>query len=511
MELKGKIKVEEESTVIHNEEEIPPHWRVRDYHEVNHPDTTRVIAIGAGDDRFKSLLLSAINSARETLMLSSFILSDEEMVDALLEASARKVRCYLLFATETMLSKEYREELTDYDQKTVNFHKAMLDKLAGRALARTSDHLHAKYLLIDPGTANEKGFVSTANFTKEALERNPEIGVVLTREEIAEAYDFFRKGFWEESNRELIREGHWDSVKKVKITSHLPQSRITTTSTEDNRLRDELLNIINEADKKLIVSTYGFELEHEVVQTLVKKSRAVETVVLTRPREKNYSTLNALLGDKAKIIGMEYLHAKFVLDPVNNRGVVMTANIEPRGLDTGYEIGIRLEGKDTKELEEIVNRWSNNASMSWERGARIQELEPGKIKLPNGSNLEEKEIIEELSREVDVKRPQDLLDMRRILQMPLKDKKGTTGKIPKRTRLQRRVIPPVLPKEAVQISEREFLGRKSIERLKEGLKFPVPVYKLKNRYYGVVKTWEELNKVEKDSNLPNGLSFVIKS
>jgi hypothetical protein len=69
----------------------------------------------------------------------------------------------------------------------------------------------------------------------------------------------------------------------------------------------------------------------------------------------------------------------------------MTANIEERGLDTGFEMGVRLKGSDAKNLREILLNWTTNFPQTLVLDGRIGEL-GNKVKLWRNGELVEMEI-----------------------------------------------------------------------------------------------------------------------
>ncbi|MEN8217622.1 MAG: phospholipase D-like domain-containing protein [Pseudomonadota bacterium] len=132
-------------------------------------------------------IITAIDHAQDTVMLMSFLMADEALEDALMNAAKRGVRVYVLLAAENRLEKEPAAD-AEFDQKVLAQHKTMLDRLAGQVLVRSAPNFHAKLVLID----TQAGFLLTANLTKEALQRNEELAVVLTPPEIQSAFTYLR-------------------------------------------------------------------------------------------------------------------------------------------------------------------------------------------------------------------------------------------------------------------------------------------------------------------------------
>ena len=506
------IRKEIQEFRVENVTEISDHWKMRNIEpSIDLPKTSRIIPIGDGYDKFRKMILQALRNAQETIMLCSFILSDKKIIEEIIKATEREVRCYLLFSTEAQLKKEYKIDKSNFDRESLELHIKMLDQLVGKALARTNEHLHAKYLLIDYGTVDQKGFFSTANFTYEALTRNQELGIILNNSEIVEFFDFFRLGFWRESSQELVRTKSWDNIRKEDINERTSYLRTRITTPVKQNLREEINSNLNANKGPVFVASYGFDENHEITKLISSKAQKNETVILTRPREKNIPTIKNFISNKVIILSYEYIHAKFVFAPQRKFAIVMTANIEPRGMDEGYEIGVILDEQDLKELEQIVKYWLKQAPYKWIPSTSVQNLEEGLIKIPNQQELVEKEIREEIVLPPHEENPTDLFSMQKLIASNFKVDEGTTKVIAKVYKQTRIINPPQIPIDAREIKADQYWQmRLSKEKFKEKKikKFPIKIYKLKKRYYGEIKSWKEFEKVKDDPSLPNKLKFV---
>ena len=167
-------------------------------------------------------------------MLSSFLLADKELADAIQRAAERGVRVYVLLASEAHLGRKEPEK--EFNKSCLEQHKSMLNRLAGYALFRSAPHFHAKVVVIDPDTASA-GILLTANLTTEALERNEELGVELSSAEVIEVSGYLKWAMWESAEHELI-----DPTDRFRVTKPLnkvahPESgdAIVATSTQNQR------------------------------------------------------------------------------------------------------------------------------------------------------------------------------------------------------------------------------------------------------------------------------------
>ncbi|MBK9126174.1 MAG: phospholipase D family protein [Phycisphaerales bacterium] len=158
--------------------------------------------------------LSIIQAAQQVVVFSSFLLSDIEIQRALLEAAARGCRVYGLVAAEAKLDRDVSDE-DDFETRTAESHKQMLNEFAGSMLIRSSPAFHAKCVLADPATAVARGILLTANLTTEALTRNEELAVRLSVPETQEMFEQLRYAIWEMAERELVGKGQLDRVKPL--------------------------------------------------------------------------------------------------------------------------------------------------------------------------------------------------------------------------------------------------------------------------------------------------------
>lgn len=157
------------------------------------------------DGYLRRRLIESIDSAKDMICASSFLLADREIIDAFLRASSRGRRVYLLTASEIQLLNEPRID-NEFDQDRLQDHLRMMQELAGRVLVRTGENFHSKFLLVDPHD-DARGFLLTANLTFEALTRNVELSIELNSTEVRDLYRQFLIGFWQESSNELLHQG----------------------------------------------------------------------------------------------------------------------------------------------------------------------------------------------------------------------------------------------------------------------------------------------------------------
>ena len=479
---------------IENDFVLPIHWKINSKSSNVKVKTEILYEMGNFDTTFKEDLLNSIRKAKETIMISSFIMSDEEIINEIIDAAKREVRIYLLFSTDVQLEKEFRDDPSIRDKKTLDFHKNFLRNINKIAIARSSGFLHAKFMIIDYGTPKQKGFISTANFTKEALTRNEEIGVKLFGKDIEDLFAIFQNGFWEESNQQLV-ENMWVPAEQKKLSELKPTNRILYTMKNRTLLKKHLLKIIEMTKGSLVVSSYIFKTDNSITKKIIEACRNRDVKILLRPRDTNWDAINEFTKAGAKIYAYDFIHAKFLLAPEDKRGVIMTANFDNKGLETGYEVGLNLNEIECSELEKISKKWINNAQYSLEKEISIKESDLGLIKIREGNELVQYSIIQIKENNEEIK-INDLRDLISIKTESIESKQKYDYEIPKLIENRMIINLPTLPEKATKIKENPF-------------KYPLFVYK--NKQYIVLNKEKQIDEIIQEyGNKLKSVSLVIK-
>lgn len=378
--------------VDQRKQELPAAWVQR--------ETEAIAALDQGPDTFESsqsrematAIVTLLADAQEKVVLSSFLLADKGVEDAIFDAAKRGVRVYILIASEARLGREEGEG--EFDTRVLAQHKAMLDRLGGYALFRSASHFHAKVVIADPDTT-PAGILLTANLTREALERNEEIAVRLTADEIFGIVGLLRWAMWESAEHELAEPTRFRAVRPLGRVSHpdLAPSIIATTS-EVNSIREGMLSTIGAAGSRILVSSFGWDEDHEVVEALCSRAReGIAVTVLARIRPSSMPALLKLAEAGAEVYGFKWLHAKAIWTDAD-QALVMSANLQTDGLDRGFEIGIRLRDERAKGILSRLSRWV--AMASWQLLGKPQLGDVvGAAKLWRETRFEEIEVLPE--------------------------------------------------------------------------------------------------------------------
>ncbi|HEX8441942.1 phospholipase D-like domain-containing protein [Archangium sp.] len=440
---------------------------------------------------FRQTLLAAIDSAREVVLLASFLLADEQIAEAMERAAHRGVRVYALTASEHRLATLPKED-DAFEMGMVDQHKRLLDRLAGKVLLRSAEHFHAKFLVVDPAGA-ARGWVSTANFNL-ALQKSVELGLAVSPEWAKGLAGWFSWVFWREAERELVTKGRLAGVEQPPTLPREPtQAGVFVTTRMHQFLREEVLRLIRTARREVLVSSYGLEAGYPVVQALADKARGgVPVTVLTRPRPAVLPAIAALAAAGARIAAHDKLHAKAVVSDAG--ALVLTANLEAQGLEHGFEVGVHLEATAASALRSTLQEWAEDFPWTFSPSARRGD-HLGEIWIADrrqGEGL--REVIPEQSVPLAPVVAPSALDLTMAPTPSLKAPEPGQ-RLPKRLRFEWEVRPPRLPekaKERRRLVRREEPGKNGKLRAVEVQEsYEPPVFEHGGKLYVAVQTPEE--------------------
>ncbi|EHQ36001.1 phospholipase D-like domain-containing protein [Methanoplanus limicola] len=319
-------------------------------------------------------LINIIGSAQEFICISSFVIGNKKIQDALIEAYQRNVRIYFLTASENYLDKDI---LSEKDIRSLENHIRFLKEMQGKVLIRSSKEFHLKCILIDPkNRKNRKGYVMTCNLTG-AVYKSPDIAVKLTGNQIDVIFHQFLIGFYILATGEIRSDGLGDLANPPKnLPIELPKLKsskagIYTTIKNQNqkeageyesfKLKDQLIKFIQESDGELKVFAWNFDARNDSVKEILlhlKKERPVK--IITNSKSKIKPGLRTLLNSGAEIYGIPFFHAKGVISKNNGKlkAFIMTSNFENAGIDYGFNTGIMIndEGQALK-LNYLFDEW----------------------------------------------------------------------------------------------------------------------------------------------------------
>lgn len=321
-------------------------------------------------------MVKAISKATEMVCLQSFLIQDTQIIDALLNAKDRRnIKIYILDSAEARLQNDRFEE--DESFATKDYKKMLDEKFKYNFIHRQANHLHAKFILIDP-RSNPKGYLFTGNFNEKPFCENPELGVELSKDQVNELFKTFVYHFWEYTTHEQREEGKFESVKPTGKFQKPDLSNILITSPDKelSNLKRSLLESVIRAKNEIAFSTFGFDITHELSQEILKKLKSgVNVKVFCRTRKKAMEGHIAVLAQNgAKVICHPLIHAKSLIVD-HNEAFVFTANFEKHGMDEGFEVGLKLNDLQTKDLQLIYKNWEETFPYRFAVEEKISDIE----------------------------------------------------------------------------------------------------------------------------------------
>lgn len=299
-------------------------------------------------------IINLIDQAKQMICAQSFIMDDNALLTALVRASKRGVHIFLLGATVKLSPPDEEKNFS-----TEKYKKLLEKKIKGQILYRASNSFHGKYILIDPKSDQPQGVLLTANFTQNALAKNPELAIPLTKHQVEDFYKLFRYTFWEKAEEEHTARRDFQPLAPAQQFD-IPQleEAIPTELGGNKPLLSMLLEQVNEAKKSIYLSTFNLDPEHQVSQALISKAKEGVPVTLFFPKRphKIKEACKPFLDAGAKVFIQDHLHAKFLL--VDTRiASLFTSNIETKGLDEGHDVGAMLDKDQVLALSKLIKEW----------------------------------------------------------------------------------------------------------------------------------------------------------
>jgi cardiolipin synthase len=135
----------------------------------------------AGDDLVWSpgsepALITLINSAQKSLYIYNEEMADMDVTKALIDAAERGVAVYV--------------DMTGADEWKWDFAELATAGVHVRTYADTPDilYIHAKVIVADGGSASARAFVGSENFSTASLDKNRELGIIISDPTIIKSF-----------------------------------------------------------------------------------------------------------------------------------------------------------------------------------------------------------------------------------------------------------------------------------------------------------------------------------
>ena len=138
---------------------LPPTWipreKRRDETRVREPERGRAVHVSGPERAVAKRIVSLLGASERMAVVSSFLLADRGVEDAMLEAAGRGVRVYVLLASEARLGASPATASSSGGCSPST--RTCCSVSAVYVLIRSAPHFHAKLVLVDPGEEEAAG------------------------------------------------------------------------------------------------------------------------------------------------------------------------------------------------------------------------------------------------------------------------------------------------------------------------------------------------------------------
>lgn len=316
-------------------------------------------------------LCAIIGNTRKNIKIGNFMFEYQPIINALKDAIDRDVAVFIL-------SNPFDDKNPKDDSGWTNDYKSHFSNLIQlRSLGahvRYLNDLHAKFIICDDAI----GIVTSANNNQTSLNHNSETGVTIQGKDVMQLTKVYNQLFLNAdiidiSDSKKFRVRSRQRANKFDIPSLDSNIRITLNSARNTNLRDkkinqlydEIIKIINEAKKVCFIVTWHFNcvnkqggsknnLEKFLTSLREAKKRGVKITLYSNVYDtsssqhtKNQPSLNYLSQIVDEIYGDDNNHSKCVI--TESKGIIFSANIDPIGLETGFEVGVVLSEEERRD------------------------------------------------------------------------------------------------------------------------------------------------------------------
>ncbi|MBL7880989.1 MAG: phosphatidylserine/phosphatidylglycerophosphate/cardiolipin synthase family protein [Chryseobacterium gambrini] len=362
----------------------------------------------------KDRIIATIREAEKVIKICSFVITDNEIVSEIIEkAKNPNFAIFILtmldknrLTNKISLDSDADEE--DFPFKDIDSHLNNIKKLRDHGVhIRAAESVHAKFMIAD----RNEGIITSANFTTNSLSHNVESGVYMDSES-SKALDRLFDAIYLNGApyKSFITTKQSKKMFITKVNAGLIKENLNfpyhnlrfTYSNLHNGLFDEILNIINNAEDFIYLSSYSI-IELAMIESFVKAiSEAIERGVQISIFCRAMNRLDHIEGCRklsrkgCKIFAECYNHSKGIVSEKN--GMIFTANIDGKhGLINGFEIGYILNEDQKEEFlkfhKELISmsifRFENTpVRSSFMEFIALYEMEKNQNPISVGTDLE---------------------------------------------------------------------------------------------------------------------------
>ncbi len=321
------------------------------------------------DKRLKKEIIDIIDSAETVLKICSFIITDDEIFNVLIEkATSTDVVIFILtqFDAKKMMNRsDNLDFMTEEEiaEKPDVKHLSNIKKLYDVGVhIRASESAHAKFLISD----RNRGFITSANLTTPSLNENMESGVYMdenSSQELDMLFDIiYQKGtnytkFLDSSssNKMFVISSDVDDTFENLPVQEDSNLRYTFTEGHTNLL-EQIIKCINESNEFIYLSTYsivGLQNIKDFVE-VIKKAIQRKVLINIFCRGMNYRNDHIVASQVLTELGCDIFanydnHSKGIV--TEKEAMIFTANIDGNhGLTNGFEVGYILDDKQYEDF-----------------------------------------------------------------------------------------------------------------------------------------------------------------
>ena len=342
----------------------------------------------------KEAVLELLRQAKQRVFFCNFLLQDEDILRALLDAS-RRLSGHVYILT-TLKADDFRQAGGAGNNAEWDFQSHMLcvKQLTREGLlVKARSDCHAKFMTVD----DRQAIVTSANAVPtcygNVLQRdgttrdaNPENGILFNvPSEVSRLANFFRALWRDACNYYVAPDSTVFEVQQIQSGTPLvkpkepakpaDEGEVLWTAPSDPRILRRFLDMVRNARKSVSLSTWvlkGMDT-HELGDAIRRaSSQGIRFQILVRGmnwrddhRQQCY-LLARDLGRNGVILGDYWNHSKAVVVD-SEEAMVMTANMDAQhGLDHGVEVGFHSrQAAFVAAVNTFLDRLSNEAAFEF--------------------------------------------------------------------------------------------------------------------------------------------------
>lgn len=341
----------------------------------------------------RDALLTMIRGAQRRIFVASFLIGDEALLAALIEAAQRlRGGVYIITALDKdnlrrgLAQYEYQDgELESPEEQGKNFERLTTNGV----YVRGHESCHAKFAVVDEAIA----LVGSANFVAKAFEWTGEANVVVRHPaQVRQLARLFTRLWYDGCRWEVPPGKSYSVVQRQPSPSpaapELPQIRepgiLWSNGASETFLHQSICDLIASARRHLLLASYSVtgmsgkpHLLLEPLRQAVERGVVVQMFVRQKnPSRSQRADLCALADMGVEIHGDLQNHAKGIIAD-GERGALFSCNFDgQRGLDEGVEVGVRLDGDPAlTEFENYLQHVIRHSNARYVRFPTLGDLD----------------------------------------------------------------------------------------------------------------------------------------